>query len=249
MAQDLAGLRRKAVMDQLGGDEPQMQTQGGTFTDPRWTNGTWGSGEPRNTGISGIMNDPGGIQAPPLETTPATPAAPAAPDYTSLGQFAGGLKGYDMGKFDRPADQWSEKYKIGAVQSHFDPTQGITPEFLSALNGLDIGTFSGSGDKLSVADPRNGFRSKAGGTSDVVQGLKSGNGNWTYWEDPTLAGSDPQMAQSSLLPATGSQAPMTDAGAGDDAALEAIRAELDAVINGRSSPMQREQLLQLLGAA
>jgi hypothetical protein len=182
-----------ALINQMDPTEPKFQTQGGTFTDPRWTNGTWGTGEPRNTGISGIMNDPGGIQAPPLETapaTPATPAAPAAPDYKSLGQFAGGLKGYDMEKFNRPYDQWSEKYKMGAVQSHFDPTQGISPEFLAGLNTLDIADFSGQGDKLNVANPRNGFRSQGGGTSDVVQGLKSGNGNWTYWEDPALAGPD-----------------------------------------------------------
>jgi hypothetical protein len=231
MAQDLATLRRTALMDQLGEDEPAMQVQGGPY--------------PVNTGVSGIMNTPGGLQAPPLETTPA-PAA-SAPDYTKLGQFSGGLKGYDMSKFDRPYDQWSEKYKIGAVQSHFDGAQGITPELLAGLNTLDIADFSGSGDKLSVANPRNGFRSQAGGTSDVVQGLKSGQGNWTYWEDPALAqqGAQPQ-APSSQLPALSSQPMAPDAGAGNDDALAAIRAELDAAINGTNSPMQREQLLHLL---
>lgn len=148
--------------------------------------------DPGAPGFSGgfFGGEPGIVGPPTEQPVPvpgAPPAASAAPDYTKLGQFAGGLGGYDMAKFDRPADQWSEKYKIGAVQSHFDPTQGITPEFLSALNGLGIGDFSGSGDKLNVANGRNGARFGAGGTSDVVQGLKGGNGRWTYWEDPALA--------------------------------------------------------------
>lgn len=105
----------------------------------------------------------------------------AAPDYTKLGQYANKLQGYDLNKFNNPYDQWSEKYKIGAVQSHFDPLQGVTPELLQALNSLGIADFSGQGDQLSVGNSKGDPRFGHGGAADVVKGLK-GQNNDTAWQ-------------------------------------------------------------------
>ncbi len=191
--------RRKALLDQMGG-------------------------EPENTGISGYGR-PGGLEVPGIQTdTPATPAipaalpaadptTPAAPDYSRLGQFAGKLRGYDMGKFQRPQDQWSEKYKIGAVQSHFDPLKGVTPEFLAALKAQGIGgaDFSGEGDKLNVIN-RGGYdRFGSGGTADVITGLKGQNADtaWNPWliEEQAAQGGGGGQAQP--------LGPMLNAGGGD----------------------------------
>jgi hypothetical protein len=177
-----------ALINQMDPTEPKFQTQGGTFTDPRWTNGTWGTGEPRNTGISGIMNDPGGIQAPPLETTPAAPTpAPAAPKPTYA------MQGFEAGKLADPNKQ-TEKYQLGRVFQGHDPKLGVTEALLAELNALDIGDFSGGGDKLTVANSRNGARFGAGGTDDVIKAFKAQNGEtmWDPWEDPALAG--PEMS-------------------------------------------------------
>src|SRR5262245_46580071 len=106
--------------------------------------------------------------------SPESGGMASAPDYTKLGKYANQLTGYDMNKFNRPYDQMSEKYKVGLVNSWFDPNQGITPEYLKALNDLNIGDFSGTGDKLNVMNGRNGGRYGQGGTADTIVGLKSG---------------------------------------------------------------------------
>ena len=119
--------------------------------------------------------------------------AKVAPDYTKLGQYAGKLQGYDMSKFDRPYDQLSEKYKIGLVQSHFNPLEGVSQGYTDALNSLDIAGFSGSGDKLSVTNTKNDPRFGRGGMADVVKGLKGQNADtaWQPWfvdDNPASAG-------------------------------------------------------------
>lgn len=57
---------------------------------------------------------------------------------------------------DYEADKWNDpnhktgKYQIGRALSAFDPKLGITPEVLTALNALGYGSFSGSGQRLSL---------------------------------------------------------------------------------------------------
>lgn len=167
-------------------------------------------------------------------------------NYQTLGEFANTLGGYNMDKFNRPYDEWSEKYKIGAVQSHFDPKKGVTPEFLAALNGLDIGDFSGSEDWLSVANPRNGFRSEKGGGADIVQKFKSGNGNWTYWSDPAL---DPATAKTPMGQ-SGLEAPSSTLRAfapSDMGTYNALQEKLLQILGGDAA-MDRDELLRRLGA-
>lgn len=77
----------------------------------------------------------------------ASVPAPAAKTY-------GLSAGYDQAKLASGHD--SPKYQIGRTLQKFDPQQGVTPEVLAALNALGLGNFSGSGDKVNIAngDPR-----------------------------------------------------------------------------------------------
>ena len=129
-------------------------------------------------------NDQG--QSGGVVATPEPPIDPSSiqtekPDYTKLGQYK--LTGYDMNKFNNPYDQLSEKYRIGLIQSHFDPRQGVTPEFLKALNdaGIHGAQFSGQGDQLNVNNAGGYERFGQGGAADVVKGLK-GNNEDTAWQ-------------------------------------------------------------------
>jgi len=121
-------------------------------------------------------------------TTTSSAASIAAKDTgdTALGPYADRLTGFDMNKFNRPKDQWSEKYKIGQVMSYFDPRNGITPEFIDALNALGIAQFSGSDDQLNLENTLNDPRMGKGGTSDVIVAYHSGDGKWGPWADPNL---------------------------------------------------------------
>lgn len=151
--------------------------------------------------VGGLQSDAGSGIAPVQDAT--APAKPAT-DYTKLGQYTSNA--YDPNKFNRPWDQMSEKYQIGTVLSNFDPRQGITPEVLSALNSANIrgAKFSGSGDKLHVDNAGGWERFGSGGTSDVVQGFRGGNGTWGAWAGegggmgpaqpaPSMSGGMPQM--------------------------------------------------------
>lgn len=174
-----------------------------------------------NTGIVGAnagadVAATRGLDAPSIQA-PAEPAAAATPDYTKLGKYASQLEGYDMGKFNRAYGDMNEKYKLGLVQSHFDPTQGVTPEYLAALNSLGIADFSGQGDKLTARNPKNGQRVRmgTGGTGDVVKGLKSGDANFIRWK-PWLV--DDGSEGGGGVPAAGA-APADLAGPGFGASL------------------------------
>jgi hypothetical protein len=161
-----------------------------------------------------VPADPGSIAPPPTEFP-----VPAAPNYNSLGQYANKLRGYDMSKFAQPFEQWDEKYRIGAVQSHFDPLKGVNDDFLNAIRSLGLaGGVSGSGDKLGFTDPRNSQRVRmgTGGTGDVVYGLDGQNADtaWQPWfvddgangGDPTTSG-DPLAALLALLGRSGGTSP------------------------------------------
>jgi hypothetical protein len=127
---------------------------------------------------------------------PLTPATPAAPDYTKLGKYSGQMGAWSEAdptkpgneKFARPWDDRSERYQMMSVLSNFDPTKGITPEVLDALNKANIhgAKFSGQGDKLTVDNAGNWARFGKGGTGDIITGLKSGHGTWAPWSDPNL---------------------------------------------------------------
>jgi hypothetical protein len=157
----------------------------------------------------GIASGEGAPNAgpPPVLDQPLPAAAPAAPDYTKVGQYTSNA--YDPQKFTQPWDQRSEKYQIGTVLSNFDPKQGLTPDVIAALNGANIhgAKFSGAGDKLNVDNAGGYDRFGTGGTADVVQGLKGGNGTWGAWhmDDPNASPQGPaqgggMFAGSSISP-------------------------------------------------
>lgn len=114
-------------------------------------------------GVPGLQPDAGVPPAPPASAPMAPPPtavdtkAPAAAGYGS----AIGNRGYlDMGginqaKLDSGHD--SPKYRVLRTLSNFDPSQGVTPEVLAALNSLGLGTVTGGKDKFSFSgqvDPR-----------------------------------------------------------------------------------------------
>ncbi len=89
----------------------------------------------------------------PISTPAVTPAAaPAA--KPAWGSYM--PEGYDPQKIASGHD--SPKYQVGRTVSQFDPSAGLTPEVIAALNNLGIGDFSAiDGDKLRVTgnmDPR-----------------------------------------------------------------------------------------------
>lgn len=168
-----------------------LAAPGGTAEDPLQQPGPVGGG----------MELPpiGGM--PPIQTTvktpadfaptPGTPIPPSAlqsgaTDYRKTGKYAS--TAYDPGKLARPWEEQSEKHRIGNVLSNFDPSQGLTPEVIAALNAADIygAKFSGAGDKLTVDNAGGHERFGKGGTSDVNIGFKTGKGTWGAWTDPNL---------------------------------------------------------------
>lgn len=140
----------------------------------------------------------GTFGAPPIQTSVKTPADFAPGPGTPVGPLGGGVDykktgkyastAYDAAKLARPWEEQSEKYRIGNVLSNFDPSQGLTPEVIAALNAADIfgAKFSGAGDKLTVDNAGGHERFGKGGTSDVNIGFKTGKGTWGAWTDPAL---------------------------------------------------------------
>ncbi len=118
------------------------------------------------------------------EPTPGALPAPPKPDYSGWGQY--GVEGLDKAKIDAGHD--SPKYQIGRIQSHFDPTKGVTPEMIDALNGLTyqgqkMGNFrfdpkATSNDWLYVDDGVSKFDGVKGG--DIVRNSGPG-GAWQGW--------------------------------------------------------------------
>jgi hypothetical protein len=142
------------------------------------------------------------------------PSAPAAPmgGPPQIGQY--GLEGFDQGKLD--SGHSSPKYLIGRTLSQFDPSKGLTPEALAALNALGIGTFSGQNDKLSVQsdDPRfNGLSQFDVGRDFSGEGGRMGSSAWQFAPDgpgaPSAGG--PQMG----MPSVGGMPNFANAGGAD----------------------------------
>ncbi len=92
----------------------------------------------------------------------------------SMGAFTDHLAGFDQAKFGKN----DPKYNMASVFSNFDPSKGVTPDLINALNGLGIGNFSGNGDKIHVDNGAGEFN----GVSDIdaIQGFHSGNPMWAY---------------------------------------------------------------------
>ena len=167
----------------------------------------------------------------------ATP--PPAADFSRLNA------GYNTDKLNDPNKQ-SAKYVMGRTLAGFDPTQGISPDVLSALNGLGYGTFSGSGDKLSLSGLTDAGR-KAGLTgdytgADFIQGFKGGKGQWSY-ADPAYEAQNPQASPGSRPSFAGSTIPtllQSDAQGNIQQALQNIGA--------LSDTSRLQQLIAALGA-
>lgn len=132
--------------------------------------------------------------APTAQPTDQKLETKAAPDYTQMGEYGNSMGAWNGNeKFKGSWDDKSERYKMLTVLSHFDPRQGITPEAINALNSANIygAKFSGSGDKLTVDNAGGYDRFGKGGTADIIQGFKTGNGTWSPWQvddNPQQAG-------------------------------------------------------------
>lgn len=151
--------------------------------------------------------------APPQPTAPASaPASSAPPPQTSTpAPWAAryGYEGYNRDKLLDPTHK-SAKYQIGrTLIGGFDPRQGFTPEAIAALNGLGFGTFSGSGQKLSLRGLTDAGR--AAGLlgdytdADFIKGFDTGNGIWHY-SDPyaeSLSAPTYQPGTASMFPGFG----------------------------------------------
>ncbi len=153
MQNDDNELRKKALVDELGG--PNADILAG------------------NTGVSGGMDALGGAPVAPDAPAPIA-AAPAAPSYNM-----GSTMGVDAGKFNDP-NKHDFKYDTMRTLSQFDPKAGFTPDVLSALNKLDYGTFSGSGDKLSLSGAKNAKDSADFANQDWIY-AHDANNDATKW--------------------------------------------------------------------
>ncbi len=118
---------------------------------------------------------PGGTAGPDPAMGMIAPPQPQKPQSDPSRMDWGGI---DKGKYDSGHD--SPKYQVLRALSGFDPTQGVTPDVLNALNGLGLGTFSGDRDKIRVGgqvDPRfNGFTE-----FDLIRGFNDQNNPDKKW--------------------------------------------------------------------
>jgi hypothetical protein len=177
-------LRRKALVDQLNGTSDPINGTEPVGTPQKAASDPASGGDVIPAMPAAAPTDP---TTPPLADAPA--AAPSGLKGGPLGQYGNALEGFDSGKL---ANKEDPKYDIGRVLSNFDPRQGVTGDVLKALNGLGIGQFSGSGDKLHIAngDPRFDGVSDL----DVVRGFHdpTGGGGWQYGVEGGPSGPAPQ---------------------------------------------------------
>jgi len=200
-----------------------------------------------NTGITGGM-DPT-FDGPPL--APSVDPQPPAPQRQTYA-----MQGYEASKL-ADAGHNTEKYQIGRVMQYHDPSKGITPELLADLNALGIGTFSGSGDRLSVTDPRNGNRLAAGTGDVIVNFTGEGPKHWTYLD--TEAGNGPAQSrpQTSAQPAYNPYLAFPETASSFDRIQSLVPTDWDfyntlqerlGQIVGGPKALDREALLRLLKA-
>jgi hypothetical protein len=152
--------RKKALVDELGGPNPDILAG--------------------NTGVSGGIGALGGTPSPdPIVAPQADPIPASAIQSTAPVADYGRLMGYDAGRLGDP-NKHDFKYDTGRTLSQFDPRQGITPDVLAALNKLDYGTFSGSGDKLSLSGAKNAKDAADFANQDWIGAYKAQN-DATKW--------------------------------------------------------------------
>lgn len=113
------------------------------------------------------------------------------------------MSGFDAGKLN--SDHSSPKYQFAHVASQYDPRQGLQPGMLDQLNTLGIGQFSGSGDKLHIANGSPDFNGIS--DFDVDQGFGTGNGQWAW--QPQDGSAQQQSAAPSAASPQGGGDPMT----------------------------------------
>jgi hypothetical protein len=131
----------------------------------------------------GFAGDRGAQIAPPSAEIPAAGVMPPIadappPSGNPAGDFSR-LNGYDPSKLADP-NKHDFKYDTARVMSQFDPRQGFTPDVLAALNKLDYGTFSGSGDKLSLSGAKNAKDAADFADQDWIRAYHAQNGD-TKW--------------------------------------------------------------------
>ncbi len=217
-----------------------------------------GAGPMATAGAAGIA--PGEMSpnaGPPPAVTPPLGAVPPIADIPKPAANYDNLNaGFDRNKLNDP-NKHSAKYDMARTFAQFDPKAGITSDVTDALNKLGYGTFSGSGDKLSLSGLTDAGR-KAGLTGDYqgaddVQGLHSDHPQWSY-ADPYAEAQQGGGAAAGPGggPMVGGMAPMGNPGidqllSGDPMAkIQAALAQLSGPNSQRSNA---EALLQsLMGA-
>ncbi len=156
--------------------------------------------------------------------SPAPPSAPGGPP--SIGPY--GLEGYVQSKLESGHD--SPKYLIGRTLSQFDPSQGLTPEAIAALNALGIGTFSGQGDKLTVTggDPRfNGLSQFDVARDYTGEGGRTGSSAWQFAPDgPEAQSGQPQFASGGGGYSPAFQAPQLQQGGYSDDVIRYLLSQM-----------------------
>lgn len=135
--------------------------------------------EPYNTpGYDpGAPPDGGGGGAPPPNAPPSS-----TPNYATVGPYANRLKGYNLDKLN-DLEHDSVKYKVGRVQSWFDPAKGVTADFIKALNSIGVGQWGSSGkndDRLQLQGSQNSEWGGSFGWDDVIWDF-SGQGADPFW--------------------------------------------------------------------
>lgn len=162
-----------ALLQEL--QQPRMKTPAPSMSDPGPRLGPMSEGSVPGFDVGEPR--PGSIPDLPSQASPvaqqATSGAPK-PDYSGWGQY--GIEGIDAGKV--ASGHASPKYQIARIQSHFDPTQGVTPDMLSALNSLGIGDFSGGKDWIYVNNGVDKFDGVKG--ADIIRN-EGPQGAWQGW--------------------------------------------------------------------
>jgi len=167
----------------------------------------------------------GGPELPPVTGGVAGPPTGGVNTGTSGGTTGGStgntgpgnwdwVSGFDWDKWDSGHD--SPKYQIGHTLAQFDPTLGLTPEVIDALNALGFGNFEMiDEDEFSIANPVDELGAGIYG-GDLIEDFASGNGRWAwnpFFEgDATTSGS--ATGTGTGITGTGTTGAGTGAGAG-----------------------------------
>lgn len=150
-----------------------------------------------NTGVTGgMLAGAGGLQSPGErfeEPAPSIQAAPPAAPPSGVGNYLGAGFNHDRIRSGelRPTGVQSYKDTFGRVSSNFDPSKGVTPELLAALNAEGLAEFynaGGKGDRLgyrNVTDKgRQAEMLDPTFEGDFVGNLGGANPSWQFdWND------------------------------------------------------------------